>query len=103
MLRAEHCGAALSSKASIANFPKKIMRVLRIIQVRNSLYYLILSIPNKRITALRNKRIRLPAFPGAAGATDAVNIIFPRIRLVKVDDVAHVWNIKSARRDVGRD
>lgn len=40
---------------------------------------------------------------GAAGATDAVNVIFRMLRHVVVDDVAYAGNVESACGDIGRD
>ena len=44
-----------------------------------------------------------PTFCGAAGAADAMNVIFRMLRHVVVDHVTHVGDVDAARGDVGRD
>jgi len=59
--------------------------------------------PNERRgVGLRNTRERLAALPCAAGAADAVHVIFVGRRDVVVDDVGDVGNVDATRCDVCR-
>src|SRR5262249_26248829 len=51
----------------------------------------------------RNQRDRLAGHPRAAGAADAVNVIFWRVRELVIDDEGQLLDVDAAGRDVGRD
>src|SRR6266404_979578 len=52
---------------------------------------------------LRGQGEGMPGLAGAAGATDAMDIVFRRKWHVEIEDMAHIDNVEAARRHVGGD
>src|SRR3989440_11314800 len=62
-----------------------------------------LDVAKVRAVFARDERHGLAAFPRAAGAADAVDVVFRDVRQVVVDDVRQRLDVEAARGDVGGD